>query len=143
MQGDWADTLLVVRRLYSTFAYGAPGVGLLLLRLAAGITLVVLGIKMLLAGDRGGPAAFDVASVLFGALLILGLWTPVAGAVVVIGTILMGATGSLSLPQCIFIGVVSAALALLGPGAFSLDAWIYGWKRIDLTASKPRDGAPD
>jgi len=26
---------------------------------------------------------------------------------------------------------------LLGPGAFSLDAWIYGWKRIELSSAAP------
>jgi putative oxidoreductase len=130
-----------VRRLYSTFAYGAPGVGLLLLRLAAGMTLVVLAIKMLLEGAHGGMGVFDVGSILSGTLLILGLWTPVAGTVVAIGAIWMGISGAFSLPSCIFVGILGAALALLGPGAFSLDASLYGWKRIELTAPKQKDGA--
>jgi len=131
-----------VRRLYSTFAYGAPGAGLLLLRLTAGITLVVLGAMMLLGGDRGGSAVFDLGSILFGALLIAGLWTPVAGTVVAIAAIWMGFAGRLTLFPCIFVGILGAALALLGPGAFSLDAWFYGWKRIDLSAPKhSRDAA--
>jgi hypothetical protein len=32
---------------------------------------------------------------------------------------------------------------LLGPGAFSLDAWIFGWKRIELTAPKHQDGVSE
>ena len=98
---------------------------------------------MLLGGARGGSAAFDVGSIVFGALLALGLWTPLAATVVAIGAIWMGISSSLSLSPCIFVGVLGAALALLGPGAFSLDAWIYEWKRIELTEPKPQDGASE
>jgi hypothetical protein len=98
---------------------------------------------MLVGGARDGLAAFDVGSIVFGGLLILGLWTPVAGAAVAIGAIWLGISGSFSLFPCIFVGIQGAALALLGPGAFSLDAWIYGWKRIELTERKPHDGASE
>jgi hypothetical protein len=27
---------------------------------------------------------------------------------------------------------MGAALALVGPGALSMDAWLFGWKRIDI-----------
>jgi hypothetical protein len=27
---------------------------------------------------------------------------------------------------------IGAGLALVGPGAWSLDAWLFGWKRIDI-----------
>jgi putative oxidoreductase len=129
----------VVRRLYSTFAYGPPGVGLLLLRLTAGITLVVHGVTMLLRGARGGSAVLDIGSILFGVLLLAGLWTPVAGIVVAIGAIGMGISRSLSLTPCIFVGILGVALALLGPGAWSLDAWIYGWKRFEISAPQHED----
>jgi hypothetical protein len=98
---------------------------------------------MLVGGARDGSAAFDIGSIVLGGLLLLGLWTPVAGTVVAIGAIWVGISGSLSLSPCIFIGIMGAALALLGPGAFSLDAWIYGWRRIELTAPKHKDGASE
>ena len=139
----WPLASASVRRLYSTFAYGAPGVGLLLLRLTAGITLVFLGARMLLGGARDGSAVFAVGSIVFGGVFIVGLWTPVAGTVVAVGAIWMGFSGSLSLSPCIFVGILGAALALLGPGAFSLDAWIYGWRRIELTAPKHQDDASE
>jgi hypothetical protein len=115
----------------------------LLLRLTAGIALIVFGARMLLAGARDGSAAFDVGSIVFGALLALGLWTPVAGAVVAIGALWMGFSASLSLIPCIFVGMLGVALALLGPGVFSLDAWIYGWKRIELTAPNHQNGTSE
>jgi hypothetical protein len=71
------------------------------------------------------------------------LVAPVAETVVAIGAIWMGISGSLSLSPCIFVGIQGAALALLGPGAFSLDAWICGWKRIELAAPKHHDGASE
>ena len=98
---------------------------------------------MLLGGARPGAAAFDIASIVFGTLLALGLWTPVAGTVVALGAIWMGISGSLSLSPCLFVGILGAALTLLGPGAFSVDAWIYGWRRIELTAPKPQNGASE
>jgi hypothetical protein len=30
------------------------------------------------------------------------------------------------------VGTIAVALALLGPGAWSADARIFGWKRLDL-----------
>ena len=32
----------------------------------------------------------------------------------------------------ILLAAMGAALALVGPGALSIDAWLFGWKRIDL-----------
>ena len=128
-----------MRRLFSTFAYGAPGVGLLLLRLTAGTALVFLGITALFEGARGGSAAIDFGMILFGALLLVGLWTPVAGTAVAIGATWLGFSRSLPLSPCAFIAILGAALALLGPGAWSLDAWIYGWRRFDIPDTRRKD----
>jgi putative oxidoreductase len=35
------------------------------------------------------------------------------------------------LSPSILLATIGAALALLGPGAWSFDAWLFGWKRID------------
>jgi uncharacterized membrane protein YphA (DoxX/SURF4 family) len=37
-----------------------------------------------------------------------------------------------NLYPAILLAAMGAALALVGPGALSLDARIFGWKRIDL-----------
>jgi uncharacterized membrane protein YphA (DoxX/SURF4 family) len=129
--------------LFSTFAYGAPGVGLLLLRLTAGSALIFHGTAMLFEGARGGSAAIDIGKIMFGALLLVGLWTPVAGVAVAIGASWLGLSRSVALSQCVFIGILGAALALLGPGAWSVDAWLYGWKRFDIPDSRHKDDEAD
>jgi hypothetical protein len=125
-----------VRRLYSTFAGGWPGTGLLLLRLVAGSTLVVRASSMLW---RDPPINMIVTSVLlagFGLLLIPGLWTPIAGTLIALVETwqMMTATGDHWVP--LLQGTVGAAVAMLGPGLWSVDARLFGWKRVEAPPRK-------
>jgi hypothetical protein len=36
----------------------------------------------------------------------------------------------------ILLGTLGAALAMLGPGAWSIDARLFGWKRVELPDRK-------
>ena len=69
-----------MQRLFSTFASGWPGVGLLLLRLLTGRALIYFGIASLLDGASGGDVVLQIIGIAAGILLLIGLWTPVAGA---------------------------------------------------------------
>lgn len=121
-----------MRRLFSTFARGWPGAGLLLLRLVAGLALIIHGIEKFRTGQPLEPAFWDIAAIADGSLLVAGLWTPIAGSLVVVLAIWSIITQSTNPCPCILLASIGAALALLGPGAWSLDSRLFGWKRIDL-----------
>jgi uncharacterized membrane protein YphA (DoxX/SURF4 family) len=130
-----------VRRLFSTFAHGAPGVGLLLLRLAAGVLLIDRAVSILVTAPPFASAALESLLILLGVLLLVGLWTPVAGGVVALVAMGEALSHSASWQQCVLIGIVGVALTLLGPGAWSVDARLYGWRQIKISDSH-RDHDP-
>jgi putative oxidoreductase len=113
-----------LQRLYSTFAGGWPGVGLLCLRLIAAIAAFHYGLT---------SAQLSVKNVIecaAGLLLCAGLWTPLAGAVLSALAVwsVVSANGD-SWPQ-VLLAAMAIALALLGPGAWSIDARLFGRKRL-------------
>ena len=125
-----------MRRLYSTFAGGWPGTGLLLMRLVIGCVLV-LRASFRLWGDPPANITITAAILLVaGFLLILGLWTPIVGTSVAV----IEAWKILAVPGdrwlWLLLGTVSCALAMLGPGRWSIDARLFGWKRVEAPPRK-------
>ena len=127
----------VLQRLFSTFPNSWPGVGLLLLRLGVGVALIDLGIRGLF-GAVGVPITVprDFIEAGGGIFLLAGLWTPVMGALIAIDELWIAFSLNSSQPDSrlihMFLAVLTAGVAMLGPGAWSIDGHIFGRKRIDI-----------
>jgi putative oxidoreductase len=124
-----------VRRLFSTFAHGAPGAGLLLLRLTLGGILIEHSVRSLAGGAALPSVVVYWGAILLGLLLLLGFWTPVAAALTAMTAIWEAISSSASWPQSVSFGAFAVALALMGPGVWSIDARRYGWKEIKIPGS--------
>ena len=121
-----------MRRLFSTFARGWPGIGLFLLRIVAGVSLVIDGVEKCHADQTIESMILGLFAIGGGALLTAGLWTPIAGPLVVaISTWGILVEHDNPHPD-ILLAAIGAALTLVGPGALSIDARLFGWKRINL-----------
>jgi putative oxidoreductase len=123
--------LTALQRLFSMFPDGWPGAALLLLRLVAGILLIHDGVVALVARPELQILLLQLVAIGAGTLLLLGLWTPIAGALVVFVEVCIMFCGTTQLRLSILLGVLGAALAALGPGSQSIDARLYGRKRFD------------
>jgi putative oxidoreductase len=122
-----------MQRLFSAFPNSWPGCGLLLLRLAASATCL-FGVA------QGVPASLCLLIQSCGWItapfLAIGLWTPVAGLVQVLitlpGAFLPAGPDLDHMMRAVF----GASLAMLGPGAWSVDARLFGRKRFDIIGRK-------
>ncbi len=115
-----------MQRLFSNFADGWPGAGLLMQRLLVGGTLLYC-----VAATRGGTVGeAQLIGALAGLLLIAGLWTPVAGVATACAEawVAFSSLAHAGIPAAL--AVLGITLALIGPGEWSVDARIYGRKHF-------------
>jgi len=103
-----------------------------LLRVAAGSSLIARSILVLANTPTFGSGFFQLFITTVGLLLIAGLWTPVVAA----GMVLLELWRTISRhgdpASDILLCALALAIALLGPGAWSVDARLFGWKRIEI-----------
>ena len=136
--------LSTLQRLFSTFPNGWPGVGLLLLRSCLGIALIYFGIAGL-AADPSQPVAFapNLLAAAGGVFLLTGLWTPVVAGLVALEETWKALSLYRPLGQSVlihlFLAVLAVGLAMLGPGAWSIDARLFGRKRFVIDRTRARD----
>ena len=119
-----------MQRLFSTFAGGWPGVGLLLQRILTAILLIHLGILEL----SGAPVSLSMIPQLIasfaGMLLLLGLWTPIVGSSIAVIELWVAITRAGDPWIAMTLATLGITTAMIGPGAWSLDARLFGRKHL-------------
>lgn len=131
-----------MQRLFTSFPGGLPGAGLLLLRTTLGVIGVIDAGVLLKHDARIGFGAAAIVGGSAAVLLVLGFLTPAAGVSLGLSSAALWAAGDtpVSWPQgAMTLQLVggSAAIALLGPGAFSIDARLFGRREIVVAVDRP------
>jgi uncharacterized protein (DUF302 family)/uncharacterized membrane protein YphA (DoxX/SURF4 family) len=121
-----------LQRLYSMFPNGLPGAGLLLLRLVCGAFITANGVTRIVAEPHIQTVVLQSVALVAALLLLVGFWTPIAGCLIVIVELWLGFTRTNGIESSALLATLAAALAVLGPGAHSVDARRYGRKRIEI-----------
>jgi uncharacterized membrane protein YphA (DoxX/SURF4 family) len=131
-----------LQRFFFAFPGGLPGLALLLLRTALGLAVLVQGGFYFRTTDTT-PAQWTaglagLTLILGGVLLLIGFLTPVAGGIVGLGAVgiwlsllpLSATTLFDSSVAVVFGATILLAVVILGPGAFSVDARVFGRREI-------------
>lgn len=136
-----------MQRLYSTFPGAGPGIGLLLLRGALGMTLIMQSTACLseLQNLSIGAALPCLLALVVGGSLIVGFLTPVLCALVALVSLAVTFFGvqiaNWSISNGSLLGfdllLMAVACILLGPGAFSVDAHLFGRRKVIIPRASP------
>ena len=102
------------------------------MRFVAAMALMAQGVVNLRGEHLTKTATLAILTLGAAILLLAGLWTPIAGAVAMVAELFGALSQQGDIWVYILVGTFGAALALLGPGAWSVDARLFGWKRIDI-----------
>ncbi|HJZ73660.1 MAG TPA: hypothetical protein VKE51_18090 [Vicinamibacterales bacterium] len=78
------------------------------------------------------PAILEVVTVAAAVLLLIGLWTPLAGALIAVTELGLAVLHPAEPWTYVHFATMGAALAMLGPGGCSLDARLFGRKQIQI-----------
>ena len=122
-----------MQRLFATFPDERPGIALLLLRFALAAILIF-----------DGPTLWPIRGVMpfcivLACFLIIGVCLRIVAITAIIGGIAASlVSGSGRIPEEAFVLSVLASTGLLGAGAYSLDGWLFGRRRVIITTTGKR-----
>jgi putative oxidoreductase len=123
-----------MRSLFSTLEDRLPSHGAFLVRAILAVALIVRCAQVY-NGSSVQTIAPHVIAAAVGLLLLFGLWTPVAGAIVAIIELFIAFSENGDPSASLLLAGLSISIALLGPGAWSVDARRFGLKRIEIRRS--------
>ena len=119
-----------MQRLFSTFANGWPGVGLLLQRILTAVLLIRFGLTELTRTAYSASMVPGIVVAYAGILLMIGLWTPIVGTLIAV--IELWVAVNVSDPWMpIALATFAGTVAMIGPGAWSIDARLCGRKHLE------------
>ncbi|MET0532676.1 MAG: hypothetical protein ABW171_00485 [Steroidobacter sp.] len=104
----------------------------MLLRVACSLPLLVLGMSRLWGEPADAALWIRILSCVSGALMVAGFWTPFAAVFQVILEGMFAVAGTAFDGTHLTHALIGLSLVMLGPGYWSIDARLYGRKRIDL-----------
>lgn len=118
-----------MQRLFSTFAAGWPGIGLLLQRLLIGTILLR---EAFLRAGADPHFALVALPLIASVLLVIGLGTPYIGLLVAATQLWLVFAGSADPWSATILSCLALSLAMIGPGAWSMDARFFGRKHVEI-----------
>lgn len=118
-------------RLISSFPNRFQGIGLFLLRLALAGGLIAEAVARL-SEPITGLAFVAAGGALAGALLVIGVWTDIVAIAVCVLQLALLPLSDGAIEIRLLRVAVSLALILLGPGAWSVDARLFGRRRLEI-----------
>ena len=121
-----------MQRLFSTFPNSWPGIGLLLQRVVTATVLFYSGFGHLREPSQSALIFPHLIGAGAGILLLLGLWTPVSGTLIAVVEVWL-AYSSASAGISLILATLGVTLALIGPGAWSIDARLFGRKHFEIS----------
>ena len=145
----WGEGVSLLK-LFVSFPDGWPGVGLLLLRLTVAFSSFAKMASLIAAPGTQSIASWSMGllGVVVGTALLLGILTPVAGALAALCNLCSafwflasgaGTRGNLVI-TIYYLVIMSMVVVLLGPGAFSLDAYLFGRREIVIPEARRSRG---